>query len=63
LQEACDYVIRNLENPINGDVGMISVDVNGNVGFSFNCERMHRASIDHTGELVVDIYPTGHSKK
>ncbi len=59
LQEACDYVIRNLENPINGDVGMISVDVYGNVGFSFNCDRMHRASIDHTGELVVDIYQSG----
>lgn len=56
LQEACDQVIRNLDNPINGDVGMISVDMHGNVAFSFNCDRMHRASIDHTGELVVDIY-------
>lgn len=56
LQQACDYVIRNIDNPINGDVGMISVDSHGNVGFSFNCDRMHRASIDHSGELVVDIY-------
>lgn len=56
LQEACDQVIRNLDNPINGDVGMISVDIHGNVAFSFNCDRMHRASMDHTGELVVDIY-------
>ena len=56
LQEACDQVIRNIDNPINGDVGMISVDGQGNVAFSFNCDRMHRASIDYTGELVVDIY-------
>jgi beta-aspartyl-peptidase (threonine type) len=59
LQQACDHVIRNIENPINGEVGMISVDVNGNVGFSFNCDRMHRAGIDHTGELTVDIYQPG----
>ena len=56
LQGACDHVIRNIENPINGDVGMISVDANGNVGFSFNCDRMHRAGIDHTGKLILDIY-------
>ncbi|TSJ42078.1 isoaspartyl peptidase/L-asparaginase family protein [Fluviicola chungangensis] len=56
LQEACDQVICNIDNPINGDVGMISVDIHGNVAFSFNCDRMHRAKIDHTGELVVDIY-------
>jgi L-asparaginase / beta-aspartyl-peptidase len=59
LQQACDHVIRNIENPINGEVGMISVDVNGNIGFSFNCDRMHRAGIDHTGQLTVDIYQPG----
>ncbi|MNJ86394.1 Isoaspartyl peptidase precursor [compost metagenome] len=56
VQEACDQVIRNAENPINGDVGIISVDKKGTIAFSFNCDRMHRASIDHTGHMVVDIY-------
>ena len=56
VQDACDHVIRNINNPINGDVGMISVDALGNIAFSFNCDRMHRASIDYTGQLIVDIY-------
>ncbi len=59
LQDACDHVIRNIDNPINGDVGMISVDANGNVGFSFNCDRMHRAGIDYTGKFTLDIYQEG----
>lgn len=59
LQAACDHVIRNIDNPINGDVGMISVDVDGNIGFSFNCDRMHRAGIDHTGKFILDIYDEG----
>lgn len=59
LQAACDHVIRNIDNPINGDVGMISVDVDGNIGFSFNCDRMHRAGIDYTGKMILDIYDEG----
>lgn len=59
LQAACDQVIRNIDNPINGDVGMISVDAAGNMAFSFNCDRMHRAGIDHTGKMVLDIYQEG----
>ena len=59
LQEACDFVINNTDNPIAGDVGMISVNKQGEVVFSFNCDRMHRASIDRRGELFVDIYQPG----
>jgi beta-aspartyl-peptidase (threonine type) len=63
LQEACDQVVRNVENPINGDIGIISVDKRGNIAFSFNCDRMHRASVDHTGRLIVDIYHADSSLK
>lgn len=59
LQEACDFVINNTDNPIAGDVGIISVNKQGEVVFSFNCDRMHRASIDRRGELFVDIYQPG----
>jgi len=58
LQEACDFIVNNTERIIPGDVGVVSVDRNGNVAFSFNCDRMHRASIDESGELYVEIYHT-----
>jgi len=63
LQAACDFVIRNIENPINGEVGMISVNANGEIAFSFNCDRMHRAGIDHMGNLTLDIYHPDSSLK
>nr|WP_294862299.1 isoaspartyl peptidase/L-asparaginase [uncultured Fluviicola sp.] len=59
LREACDYTINNPDQPIAGDVGIISVNRSGEIAFSFNCDRMHRASINNTGELFVDIYQQG----
>ncbi len=59
LQEACNFTINNAERVIPGDVGIVSLDKNGEIAFSFNCDRMHRASINSEGELYVDIYPTG----
>ncbi len=59
LQEACNFIVNNTERVIPGDVGVVSVDRNGNVAFSFNCDRMHRASIDASGELCVEIYHSG----
>lgn len=56
LQQACDFVINNEENPLVGEIGIVSVDASGEVAFSFNCDRMHRASVDHEGKLFVDIY-------
>jgi beta-aspartyl-peptidase (threonine type) len=56
LQEACDYAINNTDQPILGEVGIVSINRQGEVVFSFNCDRMHRASIDYTGEIFVDIY-------
>ncbi len=63
LQEACDFVINNKDQPIAGDVGIMSLNKQGEVVFSFNCDRMHRASIDRSGKLVVDIYHTDSSLK
>jgi L-asparaginase / beta-aspartyl-peptidase len=56
IQAACDFVVRNLEKPFLGDLGVISVDRNGDLGIAFNSERMHRAWIDRNGNLEVKIY-------
>jgi beta-aspartyl-peptidase (threonine type) len=56
IQQACDSVIHNIERPFLGDVGIISVDKNGNLGVAYQSERMHRASIDTNGTLTVKIY-------
>jgi len=56
LQQACDYVLleRNKDTP--GDMGVVSISPSGEIGMAFNCERMHRASIDTNGKLEVAIY-------
>lgn len=56
LQDSCDYVIydRNKDTP--GDIGVISINKNGDIGIAFNCERMHRAWITPTGKMKVKIY-------
>lgn len=56
LQEACDYIVNNRDQTIAGDVGIVSLNEHGEVAFSFNCDRMHRASIDRSGKLFADIY-------
>ncbi|MES2557505.1 MAG: isoaspartyl peptidase/L-asparaginase [Bacteroidota bacterium] len=56
LQSACDYIVDNADYPLPGDVGIVSVNQAGEVAFSFNCDRMHRASIDQSGKLMVNIY-------
>lgn len=56
LQAACDQTVANADLPLEGDVGIISVTKSGDVAFSFNCDRMHRASIDQAGKLTVGIY-------
>lgn len=58
LEEACNYTVNNAEKKIAGDVGIVSISKNGEIAFSFNCDRMHRASINQAGELFVEIYHT-----
>jgi beta-aspartyl-peptidase (threonine type) len=55
IQEACDYVIKE-KNSLQGDVGVIAVTPSGDIGISFNSERMHRAWIDSSGTLSVYSY-------
>lgn len=56
LQDACDYIIHKKNKHIQGDIGVISVNQNGEVGISFNSQRMHRAWIDLSGNLQCKIY-------
>ena len=56
LQEACDYVVHQKNKDVQGDIGVISINQKGDVGISFNSERMHRAWIDLSGNLQCEIY-------
>ncbi|PKP50647.1 MAG: beta-aspartyl-peptidase [Bacteroidetes bacterium HGW-Bacteroidetes-12] len=55
LQEACDTVIKNRLPKIGGDGGLIGVDKNGNLAFSFNTEGMYRGK-KTSNETYVGIY-------
>jgi beta-aspartyl-peptidase (threonine type) len=56
LQQACDLIIKEKNKNVNGDIGVISVNTNGDIGISFNCARMHRAWISSGTPLQVKIY-------
>jgi L-asparaginase / beta-aspartyl-peptidase len=56
VQEACDYIIHKKNKFTKADMGVISIAPNGNIGISFNSERMHRAWIDKSGNVNVKIY-------
>ncbi|WP_041537305.1 isoaspartyl peptidase/L-asparaginase family protein [Pseudopedobacter saltans] len=56
LQQACDYVVHKKNAEIEGDIGVVSVDRNGNIGMAFNSERMHRAWMDRNGNVQSEIY-------
>src|SRR3954471_18870729 len=42
VAEACRFLIREKCKDIDGDMGVIAVDKQGNIGIEFNSERMHR---------------------
>jgi beta-aspartyl-peptidase (threonine type) len=42
VQEACNNIIHIKNKDTKGDMGVISVDANGNIGIAFNSERMPR---------------------
>lgn len=56
LQTAADEVILEKLVKMEADGGIIGIDSNANVVFSFNSEGMYRAAIDKDGKLTVDIY-------
>lgn len=53
---AADTVIQQKLQKMGGDGGVISMDMFGNIGISFNSEGMYRAYIDSSGKPVVEIY-------
>lgn len=56
VQEACDYVIHQRNKNAEGDIGVIAIDVKGNLGISFNSERMHRAWKINEDNISIKIY-------
>jgi beta-aspartyl-peptidase (threonine type) len=57
LQEACNYVIHEKNKNTEGDIGVISINKNAEIGIAFNSGRMHRAWIDASGNMGFGIYP------
>jgi beta-aspartyl-peptidase (threonine type) len=57
LQDACNYLIHEKCNGVEGDMGLIAIDPDGTVGIAFNSERMHRAWMTSSEPLQVHIYP------
>lgn len=56
IGQAADTVIQQKLQKMGGDGGVISMDMFGNIGISFNSEGMYRAYIDSSGKPVVEIY-------
>jgi beta-aspartyl-peptidase (threonine type) len=56
LQEACDYVINKRNKDVEGDIGAIAVNADGDIALCFNSERMHRAWKTSSGDEGVAIY-------
>ncbi len=57
VQEACDFLIHEKCKDVEGDMGLIALDPQGNIGMAFNSERMHRAWMTSGEPLQVFIYP------
>lgn len=56
LQEAADEVILHRLVEMGAEGGVIGIDRNANIVFSFNSEGMYRAAIDREGALSVGIF-------
>jgi beta-aspartyl-peptidase (threonine type) len=56
-QEAVDYVIHERNKDTEGDMGVICLDAEGNLGITFNSERMHRAWKTSDGDEGAAVYP------
>ncbi len=55
LQEACDSAIARV-GKLGGTGGVIGLDRQGHIAFSFNTEGMYRAWIDEQGKMTIGIY-------
>ncbi|MCZ6502911.1 MAG: isoaspartyl peptidase/L-asparaginase [Gammaproteobacteria bacterium] len=56
LQQAADEVVMDKLKNMQADGGIIGIDSQANVVFSFNSSGMYRAAIDKNGDLEVHIF-------
>lgn len=56
VQEACDFIVNQENNHIKADIGVIAIDCEGNIGITFNSERMHRGYSFNGKPPVIEIY-------
>ena len=56
LQQAADEVVLDKLVDMGANGGVIGIDPQGNIVYSFNSTGMYRASIDNKGELSIQIY-------
>jgi len=56
VAEACRFLIKEKCKDIEGDIGVIAVDKQGNIGIEFNSERMHRGWKNEGEDVTVCIY-------
>ena len=56
LTDASQFLMKQELKNSAGDIGFITVDVNGNYAMEFNSQRMHRAWKTSSGEEGVQIY-------
>lgn len=57
LKQACHYLMHEKLKDVEGDMGFIAIDAEGNIAIEFNSERMHRCWKTSDGEQGVKIYP------
>jgi beta-aspartyl-peptidase (threonine type) len=56
VQAAADEVVQDKLVKLGGDGGVVAMDHDGNVAFSFNTSGMYRGWIDEDGKVTVEIY-------
>jgi len=56
LKEACYHFLHEKLKDVEGDMGLIAIDPQGNFSLEFNCDRMHRAWKTSEGQTGVGIY-------
>lgn len=54
--EAVKFILFEKNKDVDGDLGIIAVDKDGNIALEFNCDRMHRGSRSSTKALHVAVY-------
>lgn len=56
LKEACHYLIKEKLKDVEGDMGIIAVDPQGNIAMEFKAKRMHRCWKTSDGEQGAETY-------